>query len=105
MIIQPLGQGVALDVQGNNLDEAIYVYCVDRRTTNGETSYIQIKDAEGGNVRSIAINNDTDGIIIRKAKTDTIYSTNSMSPESNTTNSVFFTKIVNPNFHSKEIFS
>ena len=96
MIIEPLGQGVALDVQGNNLDEAVYVYCVDRRIANNDTSYIQIKDAAGGNVRSVAINNDTDGIIIKKQKTDTIYSTHSMSPESGTTNSVCFTKIVNP---------
>ena len=46
MIIEPLGQGVASDTySGTNLDEAVFVYCVDRRTTNGETSYIQIKNA------------------------------------------------------------
>ena len=105
MIIEPLGQGVASDTySGTNLDEAVFVYCVDRRTTNGETSYIQIKNAAGGNVRSIAINNDTDGIIIRKAKTDIIYSTHSITPDSATTNSVFFTKISDPFKHMMKRF-
>lgn len=95
IVIEPLGVGTSLSGSGqaDDLDNAEYVYCVDRKTTDDNTSYIHITDSSNGNRRSIAINNDTDGFVLRKAKTDKIYATTAISHSSAGTTAVFFTKV------------
>lgn len=99
-IMEPLGQGTSISGvgQGSNLDNAEYVYCVDRKGTDDSTSYIHITNSAGANNRSIAINNDTDGIILKKLASDKIYATTALGPGSTGTTAVFFTKVNNPGF-------
>jgi len=99
-MIQPQGVGTSLSgsAQASTLDSAEYVYCVDRKGTDDATSYIHIVDSSDGNNRSVAINNDTDGIVIRKLATDKIYATTALGAATTGTTAVFFTKVSNPAF-------
>ena len=98
--IEPLGAGVSLAGQGqaSNLDNAEYVYCVDRGGTDNLSRYIHITDSSGNNARSFAINPDTDGIVVRKQKSDKIFSTTAVGIGSSANTSVFFTRVGNPAF-------
>lgn len=99
-MMEPLGVGTSISgsAQASTLDSAEYVYCVDRKSTDDSSSYIHIVDSADGNNRSIAINNDTDGIIIKKLATDKIYATTALGASSTGTTAVFFTKVNNPAF-------